>query len=58
VVVRLEAVEDLRTATIWVKGVSTFIPDYYTDFLSTSPWIHQPFEKYETMDIEEISNNK
>ena len=50
-------IDELKTATVWVKGVSTFTPDYYTDFLSTSPWIHQPFEKYETMTIEEIRDN-
>ena len=47
-------IEDLRTATIWTKGLSTFTPDYYVEFLPNDPWIHQPFEKYETMLIEEI----
>ena len=47
-------IEDLRTATIWTKGLSTFTPDYYVEFLPNDPWIHQPFEKYETMMIEEI----
>jgi len=47
-------IEDLRTATIWTKGLSTFTPEYYVEFLPNNPWIHQPFEKYETMLIEEI----
>lgn len=42
-------ISELRTAAIWVKGVSTFIPDYYVDFLPTNPWIHQPFETYDTL---------
>jgi len=42
-------ISELRTAAIWVKGVSTFLPDYYVDFLSTNPWIHQPFETYDTL---------
>lgn len=41
-------VTDLRTAVIWQKGVSTFAPDYFVDVLPTSPWIHQPFEEYDT----------
>jgi hypothetical protein len=47
-------IEDLRTATLWTKGLSTFTPDYYVEFLPNDPWIHQPFEKYETMSILEI----
>lgn len=42
-------ITELRTAVIWVKGVSSFTPDYYVDFLPTSPWIHQPFEEYDAM---------
>jgi len=42
-------ISELRTAAIWVKWVSTFLPDYYVDFLSTNPWIHQPFETYDTL---------
>jgi len=48
-------IEDLRTATLWTKGLSTFTPDYYVEFLPNDPWIHQPFEKYETMSILEIN---
>ena len=47
-------IDDLRTATVWTKGLSTFTPDYYIEYLPNNPWIHQPFEKYETMDIEEL----
>lgn len=47
-------IDDLRTATVWTKGLSTFEPDYYIEFLPNNPWIHQPFEKYEIMKIEEL----
>jgi hypoxanthine phosphoribosyltransferase len=47
-------IDDLRTATLWTKGLSTFTPDYFVEFLPNDPWIHQPFEKYETMLIEEL----
>lgn len=43
------AISELRSAVIWVKGVSTYTPDYYVDMLETSPWIHQPFEEYDTL---------
>ena len=33
---------------------STFKPNYYIDYLDDSPWIHMPYEKYETMKPEEI----
>lgn len=51
-------IDDLRTATLWVKGISQFTPTYYVDYLETSPWIHQPFEKYEDMGIEELIKQK
>ena len=34
---------------IWVKGASSYTPDYYVERLPTSPWIHQPFEDYDNM---------
>jgi hypothetical protein len=48
-------IDDLRSATLWTKGLSTFTPDYYVEFLPNDPWIHQPFEKYETMIVEELT---
>jgi hypoxanthine phosphoribosyltransferase len=39
----------LRSAVIWVKGVSSYVPDYYVEMLETSPWIHQPFEEYDSL---------
>jgi hypoxanthine phosphoribosyltransferase len=39
----------LRAAVIWVKGVSTYTPDYFVEVLPTSPWIHQPFEEYDNL---------
>jgi hypoxanthine phosphoribosyltransferase len=42
-------ITELRTAVIWTKGVSSFAPDYSVDYLPTNPWIHQPFEPYDSM---------
>jgi hypoxanthine phosphoribosyltransferase len=43
----MPAISELRAAVLWVKGVSTYTPDYFCDLLPTSPWIHQPFEEYD-----------
>ena len=43
------AIQELRSAVIWMKAVSTYTPDYYVEQLPTSPWIHQPFEEYDDM---------
>ncbi|MFN8896180.1 MAG: phosphoribosyltransferase, partial [Betaproteobacteria bacterium] len=45
----MPAISELRAAVIWVKGVSSYVPDYYCDLLPTSPWIHQPFEEYDNL---------
>ncbi len=41
------AIDELRSAVIWVKAVSSYRPDYFVELLPTSPWIHQPFEEYD-----------
>ena len=48
-------ITELRSAVIWTKGVSTFEPDYSVDFLATNPWIHQPFEGYDTLNPEKLA---
>jgi hypoxanthine phosphoribosyltransferase len=45
----MPSIRELRAAVIWVKGVSTYIPDYFVEKLPTSPWIHQPFEEYDSL---------
>jgi hypoxanthine phosphoribosyltransferase len=45
----MPAIEELRSAVIWVKGVSSYTPDYFVETLPTSPWIHQPFEEYDSL---------
>lgn len=42
-------ITELRTAVIWTKGISKFQADYSVEFLPTNPWIHQPFEAYDSM---------
>ena len=47
-------ITDLRSAVLWYKACSTFAPDYYGQYLADNPWIHQPFEPYEQMPLEEL----
>lgn len=47
-------ITELRSAVIWTKAMSTCTPDYSVEFLSTNPWIHQPFEGYDTMRPEKL----
>jgi len=51
---RYPSISELRSAVIWTKGVSSFTPDYSVEFLPTNPWIHQPFESYDTMTPEKL----
>ena len=44
-----QPITELRTAVIWTKGVSTFQADYSVEDLPTNPWIHQPFEGYDSL---------
>lgn len=45
----MPAIRELRSAVLWVKGASSYTPDYYVEMLPTSPWIHQPFEEYDQL---------
>jgi uncharacterized protein len=42
-------ITELRTAVIWTKAVSVFDCDYSVEHLPTNPWIHQPFEGYDSL---------
>jgi len=50
-------IKEIRTAVLWKKSQSTFEPDYCANILKDSPWIVQPFEKYEEIRIEDIKKN-
>ncbi len=52
---KYHAISDIRSAVLWTKGVSTFAPDYSVQNLPTSPWIHQPFEVYDSMRPEQVA---
>jgi len=41
------AVDEVKSAVIWVKGCSVVRPDFFLEDLPHNPWIHQPFEDYD-----------
>lgn len=43
------SVTELRSAVVWWKGHAVLEPDYYVDYLPHNPWIHQPFEVYDSL---------
>jgi len=49
-----QPITELRTAVIWTKGASNFTADYAVEHLPTNPWIHQPFENYDSMSPEKL----
>ena len=46
---RFPHITEIRTAVLWWKGASVFKPDYWVEHLPHNPWIHQPFEVYDTL---------
>jgi hypoxanthine phosphoribosyltransferase len=47
-------IAEVRSAVLWFKACSVAKPDYYVDFLPDNPWIHQPFEKYEKLQPQDL----
>ena len=52
---RYVGIAEVRTAVLWYKGVSQFKPDYFVQYLADSPWIHQPFEEYDSLRPQQLS---
>jgi hypoxanthine phosphoribosyltransferase len=51
---RYPQITALRTAVLWYKACSVFKPDYFIEYLPDNPWIHQPFEVYDSMRPKDI----
>ena len=47
-------IKEVKTACLWKKKSSTFEPDFCPVRLDYDPWIVQPTEHYEELNIEEI----
>ena len=46
---RFPHIREQKTAVVWWKACSVFGPDFHVQYLPENPWIHQPFEVYDTM---------
>lgn len=46
---RWPVIRAVKSAVLWWKACSICAPDFYVDYLADSPWIHQPFEIYDTL---------
>ncbi len=42
-------VTEVKSAVLWWKSCSVVKPDFHCAYLPTNPWIHQPFEEYDTL---------
>lgn len=49
-------IEETRTAVLWYKACSKIKPNYFVEYLADNPWIHQPFETYESVEMEQLLN--
>lgn len=49
------SVTEVKSAVIWCKACSSLRPDFYVDFLDTNPWIHQPFEEFDSLRPHQLS---
>ena len=47
-------ITELRSAVLWTKALSSFQADYSVEFLPSNPWIHQPFEGYDSLSPEQL----
>jgi hypoxanthine phosphoribosyltransferase len=46
---RWPVIRTCKTAVLWWKACSAVEPDFCVDYLADNPWIHQPFEVYDTL---------
>lgn len=48
------SIEAINTAVIWYKVCSDIKPDFYVEKLTANPWIHQPFEIYDSLSAQDL----
>ncbi len=48
-------VTELKSAVIWYKACSLVRPDFYLEYLTSNPWIHQPFEEYDSLRPDQLA---
>ena len=47
-------VKSIKVGVLWYKEQSYFEPDFYIDFIKGNPWIIQPFEHWDQVDINDL----
>ena len=47
-------IDEIKTACLWKKKSSSFTPDFCPILLENDPWIVQPSEYYDEVDIEAL----
>jgi uncharacterized protein len=52
---RFPHIREQKTAVVWWKACSVCKPDFHVQYLPDNPWIHQPFEVYDTMRPEALA---
>lgn len=52
---RYPRVEVIKTAVLWHKAHSVYVPDFAVTYVASNAWIHQPFEHYDTMEIDALA---
>ena len=47
-------IKTVKVGVLWYKEQSHFEPDFYVDYIKGNPWIIQPFERWDQVDINEL----
>ncbi len=47
-------IKEIKTAVLWWKACSVIAADYWVEYLPANPWICQPFEVYDTLNITQL----
>ncbi|MCC7006915.1 MAG: phosphoribosyltransferase [Ottowia sp.] len=55
---RHRQISEMRTAVLWWKSRSHVVPDYFVEYLPTNPWVHQPFEIYDQLQVQDIEQGQ
>ena len=55
---RFPAITEVRVGVLWWKSHSVCKPDYWADYLESNPWIHQPFEEYDSLGVAKLREKR
>ena len=48
------SIESIKTGVLWYKSISSVVPDFFVEKLPNDPWIHQPFERYDSISPQDL----